>query len=127
MKERLRNYRWLYAGMVAHRIQRATGLLLLFYLFVHVRTIHKLSEGPEAFNEALAQFRNPAFKLAEIGLLAVVILHALNGIRLTLHDMSIGHSRQREWFWGGAVGVGLLLFLLGAVPMFLSGVMRGAR
>lgn len=127
MRDLLRKYRWHHAGMVAHWIQRFTGLLLLFYLFLHVRTIHKLSEGPQAFNEALAFFRNPLFKLGEIGLLAVVILHAMNGIRLTLHDMSVGQERQREWFWGWTVGVGLALFLAGAVPMFVFGVWKGSR
>ena len=116
--------RW-QAGMVAHTVQRLTGIALLVYLLLHVRTIHKLSEGPEAFDEALAFFRNPLFKLAEIGLLATVIIHALNGIRLTLLDLSIGHSRQRL-YWAWALGAGLALFLAGAIPMFLFGVWKSA-
>ena len=118
-------YRWHHAGMVAHTVQRLTGIALLIYLLVHVRTIHRLSEGPEAFDEALAFFRNPLFKLAEIGLLATVILHALNGIRLTMLDLSIGHGRQRA-YWAWALGAGLLLFLAGGIPMFLFGVWKSA-
>lgn len=101
------------------RLQRITGLLLLAYLLLHVRTIHELSRGPEAFNRALETFRNPFFKLLEIGLLAVVIAHALNGIRITLIDLSIGHER-RLWSW--TLAAAALLFLLGALPMFLFGV-----
>ena len=115
----------LYAGMVAHTVQRLTGIALLAYLLLHIRTIHKLSEGPEAFNEALAFFRNPLFKLAEIALLATVIIHALNGIRLTMLDLSVGHARQRV-YWVWALGAGLVLFLAGAVPMFLFGVWKSA-
>ena len=39
-------------GMLAYRIQRVSGLLLLVYLFLHVRTIGQLSVGPAAFNAA---------------------------------------------------------------------------
>lgn len=106
-------------GEAAQRLQRITGLLLLAYLLLHVRTIHKLSEGPAAFNEALRFFRHPLFQLLEIALLGTVILHALNGIRITLIDFSIGHARQRELFWRWAVGAGAILFLLGAAPMLL--------
>jgi succinate dehydrogenase / fumarate reductase, cytochrome b subunit len=119
-----RKYRWQFSGMVAFTLQRVTGLLLLFYLFLHVHTISKLSQGPAAFDEAMEMFRSPFFKLLEIGLLGVVILHALNGIRITLVDLGIGVGKQRQLFWALTVGVGLLLFLAGAIPMFLFSVLR---
>ena len=52
--------------MVAWTIQRVTGILLLAYLFLHVRTVSKLSRGPVAF-EAMATFASPFFELLEIG------------------------------------------------------------
>lgn len=110
--------------MVAWSIQRLTGILLLVYLFLHVHTVSKLSQGPAAFNEAMAMFANPFFKLLEIALLAVVVLHAANGIRITLVDLGIGVGRQRHLFWLLTVGLGLLVFLAGAIPMFLSSVVR---
>src|SRR5262249_10215870 len=100
----LRKYRDKFRGMTAHILQRATGILLLIYLFLHVRTIHELSRGPAAFDAALATFRSPLFKLLEIALFGVVILHALNGIRITLIDLGAGHDRQRSMFWVYAVG-----------------------
>ena len=112
------------AGGTAQWLQRITGLLLLLYLLLHVLTIRQLSHGPEAFNAALATFQNPLFKLLEIGLLATVILHALNGIRITLIDLGIGQERQRQLFWMLSVGAGTLLFLAGATPMFLHAVLR---
>ena len=110
--------------MTAYWIQRTTGLLLLIYLFLHVHTIRELRNGPAAFNAALATFHNPFFKLLEIALLGTVILHALNGIRITLLDLGIGHAQQRRMFWRYAVGLGGLIFLAGAIPMFLHGVLR---
>lgn len=113
-----------FSGMTAHIVQRATGLLLLVYLFLHVHTIRELSHGPAAFNAALATFSHPVFKLLEIALLGTVILHALNGIRITLIDLGLGHARQRQLFWVYAIGLGALIFLAGAIPLFLGSVLK---
>jgi len=118
----VRKYRGQFTGMTAHALQRATGLFLLVYLFLHVRTIHELSKGPAAFNAALATFHHPLFKLLEIALFGTVILHALNGVRITILDLGLGHDRQRRMFWAYAIGLGALLFLAGAIPLFLSAV-----
>ena len=120
----VRKYRWQFSGMLAHVIQRLTGVALLLYLLLHVHTIRELRNGPEAFNNALAMFKTPLFKMLEIGLLATVILHALNGVRLTALDLGYGHGRQRELFWAWAIGVGILVFLAGGVPIFLSAVLK---
>jgi succinate dehydrogenase / fumarate reductase cytochrome b subunit len=120
----VRKYRWQFSGMVAHVVQRITGLLLLVYLFVHVHTIRQLSAGPLAFDRAIAEFKSPLFKLLEIALLGTVILHALNGVRITLLDLGIGHKHQRQLFWAWSVGLGALLFLAGAIPLFLFSVLH---
>jgi succinate dehydrogenase / fumarate reductase cytochrome b subunit len=119
----LRKYRWRYAGHLAFWIQRLTGIALLGYLIVHVHTIRDL-KNPATFDDALRTFGTPLFKLGEIALLATVILHALNGIRLTLVDMGVGLTRQRQMFWYFAIGFGLVLFLAGSVPMFIYGILR---
>src|SRR5918992_3396560 len=113
-----RKYRWRYAGMLAFVIQRFTGVALLFYLFLHVLTIHQLRE-PARFDDSIRMFDSPFFKLGEIALLGIVILHALNGVRLTLIDMGIGTSatRQRQMFWYLVVGAGVVTFVAGAVPI----------
>jgi succinate dehydrogenase / fumarate reductase cytochrome b subunit len=120
----VRKYRWQFSGMVAHVIQRVTGVMLLVYLFLHVHTIGELSQGPAAFDQALSMFKNPLFRLLEIALLGTVILHALNGIRLTLIDLGVGHERQRQIFWAWSIGLGVLLFLAGGIPLFLASVLR---
>ncbi len=119
----LRKYRWRYAGHLAFWIQRVTGIALLGYLIVHVHTIRDL-KNPATFDDALRTFGKPLFKLGEVALLATVILHALNGVRLTLVDMGVGLTRQRQMFWYFAVGFGLVLFLAGAIPMVIYGVLK---
>src|SRR4051812_3307022 len=117
-----RKYAWRYVGNVAFWIQRLTGIALVGYLILHVHTIHDL-QNPETFDAALKTFSTPLFKLGEIALLATVILHALNGVRLTMVDLGVGLTRQRQMFWYFAVGCGLVLFLAGAVPMFIYGIL----
>ncbi len=124
LRDVLRKYRWQFGGMVAFAIQRVTGILLLFYLFLHVHTVSKLSQGPAAFDRAIAAFNGPFFKLLEIALLATVVLHAMNGIRITLMDWGIGVGRQRQMFWLITIAAGTLVTLAGAVPMFLFAVLR---
>jgi succinate dehydrogenase / fumarate reductase cytochrome b subunit len=119
----IRKYGWRYAGNVAFWIQRLTGLALVFYLILHIHTIRDL-RNPRTFDEALHTFSKPLFKLGEIGLLATVILHALNGIRLTMVDLGVGLSKQRQMFWYFAIGVGLVLFMAGAIPMFIYGILN---
>jgi succinate dehydrogenase / fumarate reductase cytochrome b subunit len=118
-----RKYAWRYVGNAAFWIQRLTGVALVGYLIVHVHTIRDLQD-PEKFDAALKTFGKPLFKLAEIGLLATVILHALNGVRLTMIDLGVELTRQRQWFWYFAIGLGAALFLAGAIPMFIYGILR---
>jgi succinate dehydrogenase / fumarate reductase cytochrome b subunit len=115
-----RKFRNQFSGQTAHLLQRATGLLLLVYLFLHVHTIRELSRGPAAFNAALSTFHNPLFKLLEIALFGTVILHALNGVRITLMDLGIGLARQRRMFWVYCLGGGAALFLAGAIPLLIG-------
>jgi succinate dehydrogenase / fumarate reductase cytochrome b subunit len=119
----IRNYTGQLVGMTAWVLQRVTGILLLFYLFLHVETIHQLSAGPAAFNRQMAVYSTPFFKLLEIGLLATVILHALNGIRLTVLDLGYGHRQQKKLFWSLVVVAGAALFIAGAVPIFVFSVL----
>jgi succinate dehydrogenase / fumarate reductase cytochrome b subunit len=119
----IRKYVWKYAGNLAFWIQRLTGLGLVFYLILHVHTIHDL-RNPETFDEALRTFSKPLFKLGEIFLLATVILHAMNGIRLTMVDMGVGLTKQRQTFWYFTIGFGLALLIAGALPMFIYGILR---
>lgn len=120
----IKNYTGQLVGMTAWVLQRVTGVALLAYLFLHVVTIHHLSEGPAAFNRELAFYGTPFFKLAEIGLLLTVILHALNGIRLTMLDMGYAHRSQRKVFWVLVVCAGAAVFIAGAVPIFIFSVLR---
>jgi len=120
----VRNYISTLLGASAFYLQRVTGVLLLGYLLLHVHTVHMISAGPAAFDRAIDTFRNPLFHLLEIGLLAVVILHGLNGIRIVAIDLGVATRHQRKLFWGLAAVLGLVIFIAGAWPMFMNSVLR---
>lgn len=88
------------AGMwswVAHRI---TGVLTFFFLFAHVLDIALVRVSPEAFNAIIETYKNPVVNLMEVGLVAAVLYHALNGIRVVLVDFwSKGARYQRLMLW----------------------------
>jgi succinate dehydrogenase / fumarate reductase cytochrome b subunit len=72
----------------------------------------------------MSTFHNPFFRLLEIGLLLLVILHALNGVRIIIIDAGVRSKHHRKLFWGLAVVAGLAIFIAGALPMFLNSVVR---
>jgi len=93
---------------VAHRL---TGVLIFFFLFAHVIDTAMVRVSPEAYNIAVETYKNPIVGLMEVGLVAAVLYHALNGIRIILVDFwSQGPRYQRQLTFGVA-GVFLLLFL----------------
>lgn len=91
---------WGDAGMwswVAHRI---TGVLTFFFLFAHVLDTALVRVSPESYNAIIETYKNPIVNLLEVGLVAAVLYHALNGIRLILVDFwSKGVKYQRPMLW----------------------------
>lgn len=120
----VRNYLSILLGKTAFYLQRITGVLLLGYLLLHVHTVHMIGGGPVAFDRAMRTFKNPLFRALEIGLLGVVVLHALNGIRIVAIDVGVATRRQRKLFWILAGVLGTVIFIAGAVPMFMDSVLR---
>ncbi len=94
---------------VAHRI---TGVVLFFFLFAHVVDTAMVRVSPEAYNTAVETYKNPVVGVMEVGLVAAVVFHALNGIRIVLVDFwSQGPRYQRQMSYAVVV-----LFVLLLVP-----------
>jgi succinate dehydrogenase / fumarate reductase, cytochrome b subunit len=93
---------------VAHRI---TGVLIFFFLFAHVIDTAMVRVSPEAYNTAVEAYKNPIVGLMEVGLVAAVLFHALNGLRLVLVDFwSQGPRYQRQMSYG-VVALFVVLFV----------------
>ncbi len=93
---------------VLHRI---TGATIFFFLFVHVLDTALVRVSPQAYNRS-RDYKTPIVGLMEIGLVAAVLFHALNGVRVILIDFwSKGPRYQRRMLWIVAVSLVLLVMV----------------
>ncbi len=97
--------------MLAWLLHRLSGLALSAYLLLHIYDLRAAQRGAAAFTEALAVFQTPFWKVMDLLLLAAVLYHGLNGIRLLAFDAGWGIRRQRQLFWIAFVlTIGILLY-----------------
>jgi succinate dehydrogenase cytochrome b subunit len=92
------------AGSWAFILNRLTGLGLTFYLGLHLVVLNKLAQGPQAYDEFIAFSQSLLIKIGEVILIAAVLFHGLNGLRLTLHAFGIGIRRQKQLFFCSLLG-----------------------
>ncbi len=79
---------------VAHRV---TGIGIFFFLFAHILDTALVRVSPEAYNEVIATYKNPIVGLMEVGLVAAIVFHAFNGLRIVLVDFwSKGPRYQKQ-------------------------------
>ena len=74
---------WSQLAWFGHRM---SGLGVLFYLFMHIIETSTVLFGPEAYNAAVGIFKNLPARIGEVVLMAAVVYHALNGIRVIAMD-----------------------------------------
>ena len=104
-------------GSWAFVLNRLTALALTFYLGLHLVVLNKLTQGAQAYNDFVAFAQMPIIKGGEIILIAAVILHGLNGVRLTLLAFGIGLRHQKIFFILSAIAT-ILVAALFAVRLF---------
>ena len=68
---------------VAHRV---TGILVIAFLFGHIVDTFGVGFGPELYNETISLYQQWWFKPFEVALVAAVVYHAFNGLRIILFD-----------------------------------------
>ncbi|RLD99433.1 MAG: succinate dehydrogenase, cytochrome b556 subunit [Aquificota bacterium] len=114
----IKRYR-LHIGTIAWILHRVTGLLLVFYLMLHIWVTHHLSQGPAGFNKVMKAVQSPLFLFLEIGLLGCVLYHAFNGLRIIIVEFSKEGVEAHKQIFAAMMAVALFLFLVGGVPMFV--------
>ncbi len=98
-------YSWL-----AHRI---TGIAITLFLFAHIVDTAVIGWGPEAYNRVVSVYHNWTVRLLELGLVAAVVYHALNGVKIMLFDFwpsTTKYTRQLSFATFG-------LFVLAMIPI----------
>ncbi|MFE4516143.1 MULTISPECIES: succinate dehydrogenase, cytochrome b556 subunit [Kitasatospora] len=91
---------------VAHRV---TGVLIFFFLFAHVLDTALVRVSPESYDTVIQTYKTPLVNLMEYGLVAAILFHALNGLRVVAVDFwAKGPKYQKQMLWT-VVGVWVVL------------------
>jgi succinate dehydrogenase / fumarate reductase cytochrome b subunit len=105
-------------GFISFVLRRLTGVALVLYLFTHMWVIGSINQGPEVFNARLNLVQTPFFKLAEIALLAAVVYHGLDGIRLLMVNWFKITEYRKSLFYA-VLAVSVLIVIAGGIPILL--------
>ena len=83
---------------VGHRI---TGVVIFFFLLVHVLDTALVRVSPEAYDAVIGTYQNPLMAVGEVGLVAAIVFHAFNGLRIILVDFWKGGTKfHKQMLWG---------------------------
>jgi succinate dehydrogenase / fumarate reductase cytochrome b subunit len=82
---------------VGHRV---TGVVIFFFLLVHVLDTALVRVSPGAYDAVIDAYKNPLMAVGEFALVAAILFHAFNGLRLILVDfLKQGPKIQKALFW----------------------------
>lgn len=91
---------WKGVGMWAWILFRVSGLVLLAYLVVHIWVISQgRVSGPQRLDDLFRTFDKPFLVFLDLMLVAAVLYHALNGMRIMLMDLGVGIRQHKTVFW----------------------------
>ena len=108
-------------GMWSWVLHRITGVAIFFFLLVHTLDTALVRVSPEAYNAVINTYKTPIIGLAELGLVAAILFHGLNGIRVILIDFwRKGEKYQNVMFWI-VIAIALAIFAV-FTPRHLSHV-----
>ncbi|HQV70651.1 MAG TPA: succinate dehydrogenase, cytochrome b556 subunit [Thermoflexales bacterium] len=111
-------------GFISFVLRRFTGVFLVIYLAMHMFVIGSVNLGPAAFDARLALVQTNVFKILEIGLLAAVVYHAFDGVRLLMvHYFHLTNQRQSLFY--AAFAIAALLTVAGGIPIILFAINGG--
>ena len=107
-------------GGRALALHRVTGLVIVVYLYLHLGVLSMLLIGSSAWGSFLSLVTAKSVLALEVVLIAAVLFHGLNGIRVALVGSGLAVSRERAMFWAGtAIGTAAVIFaalhILGAL------------
>lgn len=108
-------------GMWSWVLHRITGVAIFFFLLVHVLDTALVRLSPEAYNAVISTYKTPLIGVAELGLVAAILYHALNGLRVILIDFWRKGVKYQNVMWWVVVALSLLVFI-GFAPRHLSHV-----
>lgn len=103
-------------GQWAFILHRVSGIAIALYLFIHVLNTGSAMFGPEVADPLMKFFHVPIFRIGLIFVMAGVVYHALNGLRIILMDFTDWGVRYQRSMWYGV----LVLTTLIGIPVLIK-------
>ncbi|MET0302408.1 MAG: succinate dehydrogenase, cytochrome b556 subunit [Microbacteriaceae bacterium] len=111
-------------GMWSWVLHRITGTAIFFFLLVHILDTALVRVSPEAYDAVIGTYKTPLMGIGEAGLVAAIVFHAYNGLRIILVDFwSWATRHQKTLFW--VVLVLWAITMAGFLPRHLMHVFGG--
>jgi succinate dehydrogenase / fumarate reductase cytochrome b subunit len=110
---------------VLHRI---TGVAIFFFLLVHVLDTALIRVSPEAYDAVIGTYKNPIMGFGEVVLVAAIVYHAFNGLRIIAVDFWPWATRHQRQLWWGVLGLSVVTvggFAVRHIPIVLSHIGGG--
>ena len=98
-------------GQWSWALHRISGVAVLLFLFVHIADTALVGFGPKFYNQVVHAYHNPVIRLLEIGLAAMVLFHALNGLRIILIDFFPKMADYHKQLFQIVVGLYIVLIV----------------
>ena len=100
-------------GFIAFALQRITGLGLVLYLLLHMVILTTLLQGEAAWDQFVAIAKSPAMLLLDLLLITGILIHGLNGLRVSIVGLGYGVKKHKAFFW--------MMMLLSALLFLYAG------
>ncbi len=79
-------------AFIGHRV---SGMLVFFFLLLHIVDVSLLAR-PHLYDEVHELYGNVLLRLFEVGLLAALLFHSFNGLRIVMIDFFPGAIRSEK-------------------------------
>ena len=113
-------------GQWAFYLHRISGIGILVFLVLHVLNIASAMWGPEVSNAFMKFYHQPVFQLGLLVLIAGVLYHGFNGLRIILMAFTSWGVRYQKQLWYAA----WVLFVVFYLPFLVKiggGILGGSH
>lgn len=101
------------AGQWAFLLHRISGFLVLMFLLLHIVDVSLINIDRELYNQVHALYGNIVLRVFEVGLLAALIFHACNGLRIVAIDFIPKAVTIDHWLLAGVFFVSAVATVAG--------------
>jgi succinate dehydrogenase / fumarate reductase cytochrome b subunit len=84
------------SGQWAFALHRISGFLVFMFLLLHVVDVSLINIDTKLYNEVHELYGNILLRLFEVGLLAALLFHAMNGLRIVMIDFFPGAIKSEK-------------------------------